>query len=589
MLYSNLVELYEKLEGTTKRLEKTYHLSEFLKKASKEDIKILILLLQGRVFPEWDERKIGVALRLIIKSLNIATGISIEKIEENFKKTGDIGNTASNLIKGKEQKTLFSKELTIKKVFDNLQKLATMEGLGTIDKKINLIAELLTSATQDEAKYIVRTLMGELRVGLGEGTIRDAIVWAFFEKEIGFTYDKKENNFNVNDREKYNSIIETLQEGYDILNDFSDVALIAKEYGLKGFQNIKLEPGKPIKVMLAQKVKDIKEGFERVGSKCAAEYKYDGFRIQIHKNHGKIVLYTRRLENVTKQFPEVVSYIKEHVKGDSFILDSEAVGYDPKKGKYIAFQKISQRIKRKYDIDKLAKEFPVEVNIFDVVFYEGENYLKIPFKKRRELIEKIVVSPVAKKIRLAEQIVSDSEKEIDKFYKKSLEAGNEGIMMKALDAPYKPGSRVGYMVKLKPVMESLDLVIVGAEWGEGKRAEWLSSFIVACRDTETGEYLEIGRVGTGIKEKEEGGVSFMQLTEMLKPLIVYEKGKIVKVRPEIVIEINYEEIQKSPTYGSGYALRFPRLVKIREDRRPDEINSLEEIKELYYSQRGRNK
>jgi len=588
MLYSNLTQLYAGLEGTTKRLEKTHHLSEFLKKASKEDIKILVLLLQGRVFPEWDERKIGVALRLIIKSLNVATGISAEKIEQDFRKTGDIGNTAANLVKGKNQKTLFSKELTIKKVFDNLQKLATMEGLGTVDKKVKLIAELLTSASQEEAKYIIRTLIGELRVGLGEGTIRDAIVWAFFEKEIGFTYDKKENNFDVKDRENYNSIVATLQEGYDILNDFADVALIAKESGLKGFESIKLEPGKPIKVMLAQKVKNIKEGFECVGEKCAAEYKYDGFRIQIHKNNGKIVLYTRRLENVTNQFPEVVSYIQEHVKGDSFILDSEAVGYEPKTGRYIAFQKVSQRIRRKYDIEKMATQFPVEVNIFDVVSYDGKNYIKTPFFERRELLKKIV-SPVIKKIRLAEQIVSDSEKDISLFYKKSLEAGNEGIMMKTLDAPYKPGSRVGYMVKLKPVMETLDLVIVGAEWGEGKRSEWLSSFIVACRDSETGEYLEIGRVGTGIKEKEEEGVSFMQLTEMLKPLVVSEKGKIVKIKPEVVIEINYEEIQKSPTYESGYALRFPRLIKIREDRRPDEINSLEEVEELYFGQRGRNK
>jgi DNA ligase-1 len=463
-----------------------------------------------------------------------------------------------------------------------------MEGLGTVDKKVKLIAELLTSASQEEAKYIIRTLIGELRVGLGEGTIRDAIVWAFFEKEIGFTYEKKENNFDVKDRENYNSIVATLQEGYDILNDFADVALIAKESGLKGFESVKLEPGKPIKVMLAQKVKDVKEGFEKVGVKCAAEYKYDGFRIQIHKHNGKIILYTRRLENVTNQFPEVVSYIKEYIKGDSFILDSEAVGYEPKTGKYIAFQKVSQRIKRKYDIEKMAIQFPVEVNIFDVVSYEGKNYIQVPFFERRELLAKIV-SPAAKKIRLAEQIVSDSEKDISLFYKRSLEAGNEGIMMKTIDAPYKPGSRVGYIVKLKPVMETLDLVIVGAEWGEGKRSEWLSSFIVACRDSETGEYLEIGRVGTGIKEKEEEGVSFMQLTEMLKPLVISEKGKIVMVRPEIVIEINYEEIQKSPTYESGYALRFPRLIKIREDRRPDEINSLEEVEKLYFGQRGRNK
>ncbi|MBW2969359.1 ATP-dependent DNA ligase, partial [Candidatus Woesearchaeota archaeon] len=272
----------------------------------------------------------------------------------------------------------------------------------------------------------------------------------------------------------------------------------------------------------------------------------------------------------------------------SFIIDCEAVGYDRFSKKYIAFQNISQRIKRKYDIEEIAKKFPVELNIFDVIYYDDESLIKKPFSERRKILVSMIQDAVYLKIKPAEQIITSDIKEAEEFYQKSLESGNEGIMVKNLSGIYKPGARVGYGMKVKPTMETIDAVIVGAEWGEGKRSAWLASFIIAIRDSETGEFLEIGRVGTGIKEKSEEGVSFGQFTEMLKPLIIKEEGKIVYVKPEIVIEIDYEEIQRSPTYTSGYALRFPRFIHLREERSPEEITTTEEIEELYESQRGRN-
>jgi DNA ligase-1 len=337
--------------------------------------------------------------------------------------------------------------------------------------------------------------------------------------------------------------------------------------------------------MHLKEAKGIENAFERVGKPAAFEYKYDGFRIQVHKKDKEIILFTRRLENVTKQFPEVVKYVKEHIKGKSFILDTEAVGFDPKTKKYLPFQSMSQRIKRKYDIDKMAKDFPVEMNVFDAVYFEGKNLMAEPFEKRRQLIEKIV-KPEKRKIVVAKQLVTSDAKEADKFYNESLSQGEEGVMVKNLKGIYKPGSRVGYGVKVKPVMETLDLVVVAADWGEGKRGKWLSSYTVACRDEETGELLEIGKVGTGFKELEtEEGVTFAQMTELLKPLIKSEKGKKVFVRPKIVIELRYEEIQKSPTYSSGYALRFPRLVKLREDKAVDEASTIAMVKELYKEQK----
>ncbi len=246
------------------------------------------------------------------------------------------------------------------------------------------------------------------------------------------------------------------------------------------------------------------------------------------------------------------------------------------------FQSVSQRIKRKYDIEKLIKELPVEVNVFDIINFEGKSMINEPFEKRRELLEKII-KPEAKKIVLAKSKIASEKKDVEKFFKEAVNAGNEGLMFKALDAPYKPGARVGYMIKFKHMMETLDLVITGAEWGEGKRSKWLSSYSIACRNED--KFLEIGKASTGLKEKEEEGLSFMEMTRLLKPLIVSEKGKEVKVKPKIVIEVGYDEIQKSPTYGSGFALRFPRVQGLRPEKGPEQASTLDYVKKLYEGQK----
>jgi DNA ligase-1 len=451
---------------------------------------------------------------------------------------------------------------------------------------VGLVSELLTSASPAESRYIIRTVLEDLRVGIGEGVLRDAIVWAFFDESIHIKYDSKAKSISPENRELYKAYVEAVQEAFDILNDFSEVSKIAKTSGLKGLKAIGISVGKPLKVMLYQKVKDIAEAFDKVGRPAAFEYKYDGFRVQVHKQKGKITIFTRRLEDVTSQFPEIVDYVKKYVKGSGFILDAECVGYDPKSKKYLAFQNISQRIKRKYDIKKMAEKFPVETNVFDILSYEGESLIKKPFRQRRKIIEDIV-TPTPWRIVPAKQLVTDDAEKAQIFYDEALKVGEEGVMAKKLDGIYKPGSRVGYGVKVKPVMESLDLVIIGAEWGTGKRSGWLTSFTLACYDPDTGSFLEIGKVGTGMKEKVELGVSFEQLTNLLKPVITNEKGRNVWVKPMVVVEVNFEEIQKSPTYSSGYALRFPRVIRIREDRSPDESSDLALVQDLYSSQRGR--
>lgn len=581
MKYSELAAVYQQLESTSKRLAKTKIISELLKKTNTEDIDKITLLLQGRVFPWYDESKLGVASKLVIKAINKATGISASKIEDEWRKTGDLGKVAENLVAKKSQSTLMSRDVTVSKVFENLRKLPSIEGAGSVDRKIGLIAELMTSAKPIEARYIVRSVLEELRVGVGAGSLRDAIVWAFFSKELEINYNKEKNDIDVPDREEYKKYVNAVQHAFDVTNDPSIVAKTAKLKGLKGLEKTSMQVGKPIKVMLALKVNDIEEGFERVGKPGQIEYKYDGFRMQIHKKDD-INIFTRNLENVTKQFPEIVEYVKQ-VKGKDFILDGEAVGFDPKTKKYLPFQSVSQRIRRKYDIEKMSQQYPIEINLFDIIYYEGKSLIKEPFEKRRALLEKIV-KPEDKKIVLAKKIVTSDEKEVEKFYEQAIADAQEGVMMKTLDAPYKPGARVGYMVKLKPVMESVDLVIVEAEWGEGKRSGWLTSYTLATID-EDGNLLKIGKSSTGLKEKPSEGLSFQDLTDALKPLIVSEKGKLVKVKPQIIIEVDYQEIQKSPTYESGYALRFPIVSKLRTDRGVNDITPLYEIKQCYNKQK----
>ncbi len=556
MRYQKLSELYKELSETTKRLEKIKILSKFLKSLSESDRDVLYLLM-GDIYPEYDERKIGISNQLVIKAISKSTGIDKKEVINKWKEIGDLGKVSEVLIGKKTQSTLHNYVLTTKKVLENIRKLPELEGKGTVNKKISLITELLTSASQIESLYLIRTLIGDLRIGVQESTIKESLSAAFFNK------DKNAS--------------EMIQKAIDKSNDVAEVFDIAKKGKIKELEKIKLQVGKPIKAMLPRKVKNIEEGFKEVGKPCAIEYKYDGFRMLIHKNSEGIKLFTRSLENVTKQFPEIVDYINKYVKGESFILDSEAVGFDKKTKEYKVFQDISQRIRRKYNIKKLQEKLPVEVNVFDILHYNGKSQLDEPFEKRAKLIRNIITNHPYKII-YSKQIITSDLKKAKEFYKKSLKDNQEGVMMKNLKAEYKPGRRVGHMIKIKPNVKDLDLVIIGAEYGTGKRSGWLSSYILACKGKNKGEYLAIGKMGTGIKEKSEEGISFDQLTKLVKPYIIEEKGKSVKIMPKIVIAITYQEIQKSPNYNSGFALRFPRFTALRPDKPLSEITTLKEIK-----------
>ncbi|MAG27992.1 DNA ligase [Candidatus Pacearchaeota archaeon] len=562
MDYSEFVDVYESLASTTKKLEKATILALFLKKLEKKGKAEWVYLLKGKVVPDYDAREIGISRQLAIKAISKGFGVSENEIVTRLRKIGDLGEIAEEFADKRKQGVLFSGKLKTDKVFDNLRKIMEIEGKGAVDRKLGLVSELLGQATGKEAKYIVRTLLSDLRVGIADGIIRDGIAEAFFE--FGEESEKKKE------------IIFKVEEAYDLTGDFAEVVEAAAE-GKSALGKLKVHPGRPINVLLPVKVTEIEEAFRIVGKPAAIEHKYDGFRMIISKeSNGEVKLFTRRLEEVTKQFPDVVSVVSKYVKGDSFLLDSEAVGFDSETKKYMPFQAISQRIKRKYDIEELAKKLPIELNIFDVLYLDGKNLMPLEFEKRRKIVEKIV-SNRKLKIRVAMQIVTDSEKKAREFYEEALKMGEEGVMFKNLKASYRQGRRVGYIVKMKPEVKDLDLVIIGAEYGTGKRGGWLTSYYVACLND--GKYLGVGKVSSGLKEIEsEEGTTYAEMTKILKPLIEETKGQYVKVKPSIVVSVTYQDVQKSPSYESGFALRFPRITAYRPEKPVKEITTLAEIK-----------
>jgi len=564
MRYALLAELYEKLEAISAKLKKTALIADLLKKTPSSQLRKVVLLLVGRVFPSWSEEEMGVANQLMIRAITRAFGLREAEVVKKFKETGDLGLTAEFFSKIKRQRTLVKKELSVDDVFSTLQSIARQTGTGSQDRKLNLVVGLLAHASPKEARYIVRTVLQELRVGVAEGILRDAIAQAF------------------------NLDAKTVENAWFLRPDYGEIAQIAKEKGKAGLDAVKIELGMPIMVLLAEKAPDLKAALETFDHP-ALEFKYDGARLAIHKKGNKIWLFTRRLENVTDAFPDVVEMCKQAIKAKECIVEGEALAIDPKTGRPLPFQTLSTRIKRKYGIEKAIKKIPVQVNLFDIVYLEGKNLFNKPLRERDRLL-KSIIKPIPERFQIAERLITKDLKQADAFYKRALAAGQEGLMVKNLDARYQPGRRVaGGWLKVKPIMESLDLAIIGATWGTGKRAGWLGSFILGCRDPETGKFLECGMLGTGIKEKKTkpDDVTFLDMTEMLKPYIEWEKGGKVKIKPKIVVEVAYEEIQRSPTYSSGWALRFPRFIRLRPDKSQADADTLERIKTLYRIQKGK--
>ncbi len=553
MLYAELAEVYSRLEETPGKLEKTEIIAKVMKGVDEELLGIISQLLMGRVFPEWSGLELGVGPSMLYEAIAFVCGVAPKDVKRAVAEAGDAGSAAEELLKRKVQQTLIARRLSVREVYSTFERIARASGKGSHQRKLKLLAELLSHAEPLEARYIVRTVLGELRVGVAEGLVRDAIALAFSVPASA------------------------VERAYMLCGDFGEVARRAKHEGEEGLRSIRMKPGTPVKPMLAQLAPSLEKVLQELGT-AAVEVKYDGARVQIHKRGEELWIFSRRLENVTSALPDVAERAKRCITATTAVVEGEAVAVDPETGKPRAFQEILRRFRRKYDVGKMVAEIPFEVFLFDALYIDGEMLIDLSFEERRRRLEGAVKPE--RGFELAEQLITGSAGEAEAFYEKALEMGHEGIMLKSLRAPYVPGARVGYMYKLKPVMETLDLVITGAVWGTGKRAGWLSSYELSARDEDTGELLPVGRVGTGVTEEQ-----LQEFTEMLRPLIISQEAEEVRLMPKVVVEVAYQEIQRSPNYASGFALRFPRVVRVREDKSPEEADTLQRVRELYESQR----
>jgi DNA ligase-1 len=563
--YTILAEAFEKLEKTASYLQKNEVIVDLLKKTPVEEMERVVLLLLGRTNPAHVSKETGVGLQQLKKAVAKASGYSSSEVDKLMRQIGDLGEVARQLLGKKEQVTFSSEHLTVKKVFENVRALPDISGEGSVDKKIAAIAELLSSSAPLEAKYVTRTVLGDLRIGVAEGRLRDAIAAAFKVSQ------------------------DAVEHAYMLTTDYAVVAKSAAAGGEKVLEKLGLSIGHPVNPMLAQRAESIDEVLERMGGKAAFELKLDGIRIQAHKDGDKITMFTRRMEDYTNMFPDLIDPIRRALKSKRAILDGELVAIDKKTGKPMPFQEVLKR-RRKYEIKKTIEQIPVEIHFFDVLLSDGETLLDEPYTKRRGVLEKILKP--TDKIMIVEQEITGDKEEIQKFMSKSLAMGHEGLLAKDLNANYRAGRREFVWLKLKPVLETLDLVVVGGLYGKGKRAGFFGSYILAARDDETGKFKTITKCGSGYTDED-----LEELTKIFKKIQIKKPHEDVDIKincdayfePKVVFEMVYEEIQASPEekHTSGFGLRFPRYVRIREDRRPEEINTVQELEQFYSEQQKR--
>ena len=555
MEFKELTDLCEKLEATTKRNLMTSTVADFLRRLGKEEVEPAISMLLGRPFPRWDPRTLDVSWATLSRIIQRLTGASWREFSVAFRDTGDMG-AATKIIfernKTQRQVTLFEKPLTILEVRSVFEAIAEASGQGSRERKERLIESLLGRASPVEVKYLVKIMIGEMRTGLQEGLMEIAVSKAF-------------------------SIpLEKIRTASMLTGDIAEAAAICMKEGLKGISSLSFKIFRPIKPMLAQTVDNPEEALKEHGGKTAFEYKLDGARIQIHKSGSKVRIFSRRLTDVTGSLPEVVEVIRREVKPKEVIMEGEVIALG-KDGNPLPFQHLMRRFRRVYSIERISEDIPVELHLFDLIYMNGESLIEVPYVERRRRLKE-----AAGGIFLTRQIVTDDPAKAERFLDEAVNRGHEGLMAKRLNSPYTPGVRGKHWLKIKKTLEPLDLVIIAAEYGTGRRHRWLSDYHLAARDEETGEFLMLGKTFKGLTDRE-----MEEMTKRLKQIAVEERGHIVIVEPRIVVEVAYNEIQKSPKYRSGMALRFARITRIRDDKSPDEADTIQKVRRIYEKQFAR--
>ncbi|MEA1931099.1 MAG: ATP-dependent DNA ligase LigA [Euryarchaeota archaeon] len=531
--------------------------------ATDAELPVVVRFVQGRVFPAWSSSTLDIGPSLCYTAIARAAGpnVSADDVEARLADQGEIGAVAEGYEFGDQQGLAAfgsggTDGLTVDEVDTELRALADADGSGSQDRKVDLLFGLFRQCSPLEARYLARLVLGEMRIGVGEGTVRDAICEAFDQPT------------------------ETVSRALQVTNDYGEVATVAREKGQAGLDSLELEVGRPVQSMLAQ-AGTAAEALDSWGE-AAAEVKFDGARVQIHVQEGEesevgeISIYSRNMDDVTAALPDVVEFVRESVT-DPCILDGEVVAVDDA-GDPLAFQHVLRRFRRKHDIEQMVEEVTLRLHAFDCLRVGSEGLLTEPLVERHRRLENVFKSGETDEV-VADLLLSDDPDELAAFEAEALEAGHEGIMLKNPQSAYSPGDRGQNWLKRKPDVETVDLVVTGAEWGEGRRASFLGTFLLSVHDPETDSYRTIGKVATGVTDEQ-----LAELTELLEPHITTESGQTVEIKPSVVFEVGYEEIQPSPTYASGYALRFPRFVAVREDKSPADAETVGRIERLAETQ-----
>ena len=579
MKFAEIAEFFERMEVTSKRLELTEILVELLKNTPINVISKVTYLIQGKLRPNFEGVELGIAERLAMKAISKSAGVSMKKIEDSYKVGGDLGVTAANILKQKTQTTFSAESITLERVYDTLFKIAKLEGKGSQDMKIKYISSLLNDATTNESKFILKILLGTLRLGIAENTLMDALAIAFTD-------------------EKSNRVL--IENAYNVSSDLGYVSEIVAKQGINGIKKFEITIFNPIRPMLADRVKSEEDAIKKFQDEFAAEYKLDGERAQIHKKGNEIIIFSRSLEKITQYYPDIVEKIPNLLICDECILEAEVVAINEDTGNFLPFQELMHR-RRKYKLEKAVSDYPITVNFFDILFLNGKKIIDLPYLERRNNLLKIVKDD--KFVKVIPMSIIKNEGDVLEILENSINSGCEGLMLKMLQSPYRAGMRGSNWLKLKreyqnELGDSLDLIVIGAFFGKGRRTGRYGTLLLASYNSENDTFPSICKVGTGFTDE-----SLDQLYQILSPNVTIKKNSKIEsdmnadvwFEPSLVIEIVASEITLSPIHKTGFnilrkesglALRFPKFTgKIRSEKNVEDASTDEEVIALYKSQK----
>lgn len=579
--FSTIVKILGQMEQTTSRLELTNYLVTLFKNTPSDLVDKIIYLIQGKIRPDYEGIEMGIAEKMIIRIISQISNISNDEVYRKYREKGDLGSVAEAILRNKIQTTLFNEKVTIERISLVFDKISKTTGKGSQETKIKLFASLFNDSSPEECKYIIRFALGTLRLGIADSTIMDALA-------LAYTSDKKNRKI--------------LENAYNVSSDMGRVSKILAKQGLKAVSAIKIELFIPIRPMLAERVQTSKEALEKVSGKAAVEFKLDGERVQIHRGDKKVQIFSRSLENITHYYPDVAEASRT-ITLRNFIIEAEVVAINKYTEEFLPFQELMHR-RRKYDIDKNVENYPVSVNVFDILYASGRDKTNLPYIERRALLKDTITNSVDRRLTLIQQRIVSSVDQLEKFMAKSIEYGCEGLVVKQTNSPYRAGARGFAWIKIKreyrsELVDTLDLVIIGGSYGRGRRVGRYGALLLAVYDKNENVFKSVCKVGSGFTDE----VLEELFTDLGKYMIpkkhprVYSKLEMnTWFIPTIVIEIIASEITLSPEYdagmdsirkGFGLSLRFPKFTKkIRRDKNPQDITDESELIEMYRKQRN---